>query len=176
MNGESRFSLNLLPRLAAGERILHSQPWLWAASGKSLPSYRVSVSVPLVQEMGLCVTDRRVVLCAWVLRLFRFEWVAWFERQDQFADQDSIKEISVGRSRLFGRYLQLVTHDPVKHWWRSCETRVRLYMKNPESLSQSLNETLRMATPGSEQIAAPNGGPAAPVDNSEATEGPPSVS
>lgn len=173
MKTESKVSLNLLPRLLAGERVLHCQPWLWAASGMSLPSYRVSLSLPLVQEMGLYVTDRRVLLSCWLFRLIRLEWAAWLVRKDESADQDSIKEVSVGRSPLLGRYLQLVTYDPVKHWWRSREARVRLFMKNPEPLFRFLTEALRGATPGSEQAAAPNGGPGTAAGNSGAAEGPP---
>jgi hypothetical protein len=168
MRTESQVSLSLLPRLFTGEKILHCQPWLWAASGKSLPSYRVSLSLPLVQEMGLYVTDRRVLLCGWLFRLIRFEWAAWFPGKGGSADQDSVTEVSVGRSPLLGRYLQLVTYDPVEHWWRSREARVRLFMKNPEPLCRILTEALQGAASGGRQFAPPNGGPATPAANSGA--------
>jgi hypothetical protein len=151
MKTESQVSLSLLPRLSAGEKVLHYQPWLWVSSGKSLPSYRVSVSLPLVQEMGLYVTDRRVVLFGWLFRLIRWEWAAWFAGKDERADHDSITEIFVGRSPLLGRYLQIKTYDPVKHWWRSREARIRLFMKDPEPLRRILTEALQGANSGGER-------------------------
>ena len=152
----SNFSLNLFPRFLAGERVLHCQPWLWASSGKSLPSYRVSLSFPFVHEMGLCLTDRRVLLSCCLFRLIRVEWTAWLGSRAASADGDSIKEVSVGRSSWLGRYLQLVTYDPVEHWWRSREARIRFFMKNPEPLCRLIAEALEKATSGSEQSAAPN--------------------
>ena len=164
MKTESCVSFHLLPRLLAGERVIHCQPWLWAASGKSLPSYRVSVSLPLLQEMGFYVTDRRLLLTCWLFRLVRFDWVAWFGRKEDSADQDSIKEVSVGRSPVLGRYLQIVTYNPVEHWWRSREGRIRLFMKKPEPLCRWLTEALRAAPPGGEPSAVPPGAPVTEVN------------
>jgi hypothetical protein len=152
-----KVSLNLPPRLLAGEKVIYFQPCVWAASGKSLPSYRMSLSLPLIQEMGLYVTDRRVFLPCWLLRLVRFEWAAWFRSEDKSADQDQIEEVSVGRNLLLGRYLQLVTYDPVKHWWRSRKARIWLFMKDPESVCRLITEALRPTTPSSEQDGPANG-------------------
>jgi hypothetical protein len=176
MTTESRVGLSLLPRLFAGERVLYSRSWLWAASGKSLPSYRISFSLPLVQEMGLCITDKRVLLPCWLFRLIRFEWAAWFDVKDANADQDRVNGVSVGRAPLLGPYLQLVTYNPVRHWWRSCEARIRLFMKNPEPLCRLLQEQLGVPAPGREPAAPPNGGPATPVGSRAGPEGRPSVS
>jgi hypothetical protein len=154
MKTESSVSFHLLPRLLAGERVVHCQPWLWVASTKSLPSYRVSESLPLLQEMGFYHTQRRRLLTCWLFRLVRFDWVAWFGRREDGAERDSIKEVSVGRSPVLGRYLQIVTCNPVKHWWRSCEGRIRLFMENPEPLYRWLTEALRAAPPGADQNAA----------------------
>jgi len=154
MKTESSVSFHLLPRLLAGERVIHCQSWLWVAPTKSLPSYRVSVSLPLLQEMGCYLTDRRLLLTCWLFRLVRFDWVAWFGRREDGAERDSIKEVSVGRSPILGRYLQIVTCNPVKHWWRSCEGRIRLFMENPEPLNRWLTEALRAAPSGADQNAA----------------------
>ena len=119
-------SLKPPPRLLAGERVLYFKPVVWAASGKSLPSYRFSLRLPLIQEMGLYITDRRVVLSCWLLRLVHVEWMAWFGSKDGNADRDQIEEVSVGRNPVLGQYLQLATYDPVKHWWRSRKARIRI--------------------------------------------------
>ena len=153
MKSEPAVSFALLPRFHAVETVLHSQPWLWAVSAKSLPSYRISVGIPLVQDISLYVTDQRVLLSGWVFRLLRGDWAAWFAVEDAAADRDRITAVSVGRAPLFGQYLQVVTHNPVRHWWRSPETRVRLFIKNAEPLCRLLQAQLR--TPGSERAASP---------------------
>jgi hypothetical protein len=152
-----KVSLNLPPRLLAGEKMLHFKPMVWAISGKSLPSYRVSLSLPLIQEVGLCVTDRRVLLTCWLLRLIRFEWSAWFTGEDKTADQDHLETIAVGRSAFLGPYLELITSNPVVHWWRSRKARIRLYMKSPELVRPLISEVLGPTTPSSEPDGAANG-------------------
>ena len=52
-------SLNLMPRLLPGEEVLCARQWLWGVSAKSLPTYRWEVSLPPIEEMGLCVTNFR---------------------------------------------------------------------------------------------------------------------
>jgi len=115
---------------------------MWAVSGKSLPSYRISLEVPLLQDISLYVTDQRVLLSGWVLRLLRVDWTGWFAVEDTSGDWDRITEVPVGRKPLFGQYLQLVTHNPVRHWWRSHEARIRLFMRNPEPLCRMLQQRL----------------------------------
>jgi len=158
MNSNSPVSFSLVPRFLAGERVLYSQPWLWAVSAKSLPSYRISLGIPLVQDISLYVTDQRVLLCGGLFRLLRVDWAAWFGVEAAGADQDRVTEVSVGRMRLFGHYLQLMTHNAARHWWRSPEARVRLFMRNAEPLCRLLEQQLRM--PGSKRAVTPGGAPA----------------
>ena len=158
MRTESNISLSLSPRLEPGEKVLYFKPIVWVASGSSLPSFRVALSIPPIQEMGLYVTNRRVVLPAWVLRLFRVEWTACFGEVDQAADHDFVERVSVGRNRLFGPYLELITCNPVEHWWRSRKARIRLFMKSPELLCRLISEALGPTTPTSEQPGAGDAG------------------
>ena len=146
----------MLPRLEPGEKVLYFKSILWAVTGKSLPSYRASFSCPPIQEMGLYVTDRRVFLPGWVLRIFRVEWMAWFAETHKIADRDYVEAVSVGRNRLFGPYLELITCNPVQHWWRSRKARIRLFLKSPEPVCRLITETLAPTNPGSERSGAAN--------------------
>jgi hypothetical protein len=148
VNTEPTLGLTIPPRLFPGERVLYFQPWLRAVTSKSLPSYRIAPGIPVLEEMALYVTDRRLLLAAWLMRLVRFEWSAWFGNQDESADRDWIREVSVGRSSLLGRYVQLVTYDPVKHWYRSLQAQVRFFVKDPDSLYRLLSERLGAPAPG----------------------------
>lgn len=147
MATELKVSLNLPARLLAGERVLYFKPIVWAASAKSLPSYRLSFSLPLLQEMGLCITDRRIFLPCWLFRLFRFEWAAWFTGEDHTADQDHLETVAVGRNAFLGPYLEIITCNPVEHWWRGPKARIRLFMKNPEPVRRLICEALGPTAP-----------------------------
>ena len=157
MATELKVSLNLPARLLAGERVLYFKPIVWAASARSLPSYRLSFSLPLLQEMGLYITDRRIFLPCWLFRLFRFEWAAWFTWEDHTADQDHLETVAVGRNAFLGPYLEIITCNPVGHWWRGPKARIRLFMKNPEPVCRLISEALRPATPRCEPDGAANG-------------------
>jgi len=132
----------LLPRLLPGERILYCKPWIWAVSGKSLPSYRVSLMIPLVQEAGLYVTDRRILLPCFVFRLVVLEFVAWFESEDESRGEERVREVCTGRSCLLGPYLEIVTHTAVKHWFRSPDARIRVFMGDPEPVCSIISEAV----------------------------------
>jgi hypothetical protein len=150
MASELKVSLSLPVRLRAGERVLYFKSIVWAASGKSLPSYRLSLSLPLIQEMGLYITDRRVLLPCWLLRLVRIEWTAWFTGENKTTGEDQLETVAVGRNAFLGPYLELITCNPVDHWWRSRKARIRLFMKNPEPVCRLISEALGPATPRGE--------------------------
>ena len=176
MTTQMKVGVSLPPRLQAGERVLYFKPVVWAASGKSLPSYRLSLWLPFVQEMGLYITDRRVFLPCCLFRLFRVEWSAWLTRADQNTDQDHLETAAVGRKPFGGSYLELITSNSVKHWWRAEKARVRLFMKDPETLCRLLGDRLRVVTPDGDQAARRNGSPAGAFGNSGVSGGPASVS
>ena len=99
--------------------------------------------------MGFYVTDRRVYLPAWVLRIFRVEWMAWFAETDKTAGHDCVQAVSVGRNRLLGPYLELITSNRVQHWWRSPKARIRLFMKSPDPVCRLITEALaQLKAPG----------------------------
>ena len=138
---------NQQPPLLIGESVLYFQPHVWVASGKALPSYRVTVSVPFIQEMSLCVTDKRVVFSCRLFRLMRFDWAAWYVTEDSAGDLDRIEEVSIGTSLLLGPYLQMMTSNPVRHWWRSRFARIRIQMKDPEPVCYLISERLGTSSP-----------------------------
>ncbi len=147
METHSPAGLSLSPRFLAGEAVLYSKSFVWAVSGKSFPSYRVSIVLPPIQEMALYVTNRRVLLPCWMFRLVRFEWMAWFARADAAADQDCIQTASVGRTRFLGPYLELITSKSAQHRWRSATARIRIYVSDPETPCRLISEALEPTVP-----------------------------
>jgi len=107
--------------------------------------------------MGLYITDRRILLPVWVLRIFRVEWMAWYAGRDETLDADYLESVAVGRNAFFGTYLELITWNPVEHWWCSRKARIRLFMRNPEPVCRVITEALAPIIPGSGPDGPTNG-------------------
>jgi hypothetical protein len=136
------FGFGVLPSILPGEKVLGFKKWIWALSGKSLPSYRLFFSIPPLWEAGVYVTDRRILFVAYVARLIRQEVSLWFEGRAEPGDRDFVKDISSGRGRLLGPYLQVISLNTQKHWYRSPWLRVRVFMKHPKLLQQAISAAM----------------------------------
>jgi hypothetical protein len=72
----------------------------------------------------------------------RQELSQWFEGNQEPGDDETAKDVSVGRGRLLGPYLEIVSESGVKRWYRSPKARLRLFMKNPESVRRIIAEEM----------------------------------
>ena len=140
-----RFGFNLLPRLLPGEKVLLFKKWIWAASGKCSPSYRLFFGLPPLWELGLYVTHRRLVHVSFLCRLMMQEFSQWFEQEAPPGDQELVREVSVARNPLFGPYLEVISEDPGKHWYRAHRLRVRLFTKDAARLCAAISEAMTMS-------------------------------
>lgn len=134
-----RLGFGMLPNILPGEKVLGSKKWIWALSAKSLPSYRLFFSLPPLWEAGVYVTDRRILFVAFLVGLIRQEVSLWFEGRAEPGDRDFVQDISSGKGRLLGPYLEVVSLNTRKHWYRSPRLRVRLFTKHPELLRQTMS-------------------------------------
>jgi len=134
------FSFNLLPSLLPGEKVLFFKRWVWGLSAKSPPSYRIFWSAPPLWEAGLYVTERRLLLVVHLFRLLTQQVSLWLDGQHQPGGHECVEDVSVGRSRLFGPYLEVVSENPTKEWFRSPRCRSRFFMRDPESLRRIIAE------------------------------------
>jgi len=137
-----RVKFNLLPILQPGEKVLLVKRWVGFCTYLSSPNYRWSFSLPPVQEQGLYVTDQRVLHILHVFRLFTVEFDQWFEKKSNNSDTEFIKEVNTGRNLLCGPYLEIVSENSSKPWYRSRRVRMRLYMKNPKYACQIITEAI----------------------------------
>ena len=145
-----RTSINLLPSLRAGEKVLFLKRWVPVGSVKSLPTYRWWCSLPPLVEHGLYVTDRRVLHVFHIFRLLTQEFSQWFQAKQEPPDDETAKDVSVGRGRLLGPYLDIVSESGVKRWFRSRDLRLRLFMKDPESVRRIISEAMMNRKPRNE--------------------------
>ena len=137
-----RFSFNMLPKLLPGEKVLSFKPWLWFASGKSFPYYRIFFPVPLLLEDGFYVTDKRILSVTYMCRLVSQEYSIWFKGKGEPQDNEFVERADVGRNLLLGPYLEVISDVFPKPWYRSRRARLRLFMKDAESVSNVINETM----------------------------------
>lgn len=136
------FSLNMLPKLLPGEKVLLFKPWLWFASGKSSPSYRIFLPIPLLYEAGLYITDRRVLLVFYLCRLVILENSIWLKGKGELEGNEFIEETSVGENFLLGTYLEIVSEISPIPWYRSRRARLRFYMKGAEVARRVIAEAM----------------------------------
>jgi tRNA A-37 threonylcarbamoyl transferase component Bud32 len=135
-----KFKTSLLPEFVAGERVLHFKKRLWALWCVALPACRFFFSLPPLWEAGLYITDKRVLLVVNLLRLLTQEFSIWFPGRKPPQDREVFQSVSTGKSPWLGEYLTLESAAAEKHWYRSQRLRVRLYLRQPESLRQIVSE------------------------------------
>jgi hypothetical protein len=140
-----RYQFSLLPNLLSGERVLHFQKRVGATLWKSLPTYRFNLSLPPLSEIGLYVTDRRVIVVTHILRLITNEFSMCFVATASKVGE-VLQHAATGQSRWFGRYCDLFSEHPEKRWYRSPELRLRLYLSQPEVLEQVIAAAAAGAT------------------------------
>jgi hypothetical protein len=129
-----RFKANLLPTFMPGETAVFFKKWIWFCSAKSFLNYRIFFSLPSLWDGAVYITNRRILFIGYLFRLINQEFDQWFETKEKLSDTEITKEVKVGQNRLLGSYLEIISENPVKHWYRSPQVCVRLYMKNAESL------------------------------------------
>ena len=144
-NRRSQFRFSALPALQPGETVLLVKKWVWATSTKSPPSRRIFCSLPPVCEAGLYITNRRVLVLASVFRLLTQEVSQWHAGFAEGGDSDVIRRVELGRSSLVGPYLDVVSTSAKKHWYRSPELRLRLYIRNAEEACRLIAECVDTA-------------------------------
>jgi len=137
-----RLKVNLHPFFHPGEKALFTEPWVWLMSWKSFPNFRVTFSIPPLSEAGMYVTDRRVLLIFHLFRIVTMESSFYLDENAQTGGNDCLKEVTVGHSRLFGPYLQMISENPQKKWYRSTRARIRIFMRNPESLRRIITAAM----------------------------------
>jgi hypothetical protein len=74
-----------------------------------------------------------VLTVTYLFRLLAAEFSQWFEGKADPEDHDIIQEARVGRNALVGRFLEIVSSNPQKRWWRSTKARMRLFMREAQS-------------------------------------------
>ncbi len=125
------------PVLEPGERILCMRHFVKVASGKSWPTYKCSFSLPPILDVGLYVTDRRIFVIGMLLRLISAEFSQWYPGASSTATE-IIREVRVGKGRVLGPYIEVVSESTVPLLGRSRQARTRYYVSSPELIRDTI--------------------------------------
>lgn len=90
---------------------------------------RGTVSIPLIQDIDLFITDRRVIVRAELfLGLFGADYVAWFASGSAPAGADVLASASAGEQRVLGPSLDLVATTGRQSALRGSELHLQLFL------------------------------------------------
>ena len=92
------------------------------------------------------ITDQRVLHIAHIFRLITIEFDQWVEGNEGRKGTELIKTARANRHWLCGPYLEIVSENTKSLWFRSRQARMRLYMRNAESVFRIINETMVLNT------------------------------
>jgi hypothetical protein len=106
------------------------------------------------------VTDRRALVVTHAFFGLAAQSAQWFEVRGDRVDAEHVREVRVGRSRLCGPFLDIVSEDPVRRWWRRPLLRVRLYMRDPERVRRAIADAMAALGHGEQAPERPGTDPA----------------
>jgi hypothetical protein len=144
-----------LSALEPGENVLHFIPSVGFISSKALPTYRLFFPIPPLMKASLIITDRRIIIVSYLFGFVIQEFSSWYPGRNPEGKLEIIESASVGKMRLIGQYLEVVSYNDNRPWYYRylCAARVRLrfYMKNPEPLYESMSSVLEVIGVGVKQ-------------------------
>lgn len=106
-------------------------------------------------KASLIITDRRIIIVSYLFGFVIQEFSSWYPGRNPEGKLEIIESASVGKMRLIGQYLEVVSYNDNRPWYYRylCAARVRLrfYMKNPEPLYESMSSVLEVIGVGVKQ-------------------------
>ena len=119
------------PTLAPGETLRLHASSVRGVVGRTGPTFRATTSIPLIQDIDLFITDRRVIIRAELfLGLFDADYVAWLPGAFAAAGADTLTSASAEEQRVLGPSLVLVATTARPSLWRGPELRLQLFLPN----------------------------------------------
>jgi hypothetical protein len=116
------------PELLPGETIRFQSASVRAAMAHSGPSHRGTASIPLVQDILLYLTDRRLIVRAEIfMGLFDSDFVAWFPASASGQRGDVLRSARALEVPVLGAGLEILTENERPHLLRGRGMRLQLF-------------------------------------------------
>ncbi|MGQ0553232.1 MAG: hypothetical protein ACT4PU_08420 [Planctomycetota bacterium] len=127
------------PTLESGEALRLHAPAIKGAVARTGPTFRATVSVPVIQDLDLFITDRRIIVRAELfLGLFESDYIAWFAGANRPAEADSLSAAYLTPDGPMGPHLTLVAQTGRPSLLRGPELKLTLYMPNAVAAARAL--------------------------------------
>lgn len=119
------------PALAPGETLRLHASAIRGAVVRSGPTFRATISVPVIQDLDLFITDRRVIVRAELfLGLFGTDYVAWFPAAVTPDGGDVLRTVRLTAEGPLGPTLELIAKTGRPSVFRGPELKLALYLPN----------------------------------------------
>jgi hypothetical protein len=117
---------------------LHA-PAIRGAVVRSGPTFRATVHVPMIQDLDLFLTDRRVIVRAELfLGLFGADYVAWFPGSAAPDGGDVLRTVRLTAEGPLGPVLELTAKTGRPSLFRGPELRLALFLPNAAEAAAAL--------------------------------------
>ena len=127
------------PPLDSGEALRFHAPAIKGAVARTGPSFRATVSIPVIQDLDLFITDRRILVRAELfLGLIEADYVAWFPGATRPAEADSLSGAYLTPDGPLGPHLTLVARTGRTSPLRGPELKLALYLPNAAAAAAAL--------------------------------------
>jgi hypothetical protein len=127
------------PALESGESLRFHAPAIKGAVARTGPTFRATVSVPVIQNLDLFITDRRIIVRAELfLGLFEADYVAWFPGVTHPAGTDSLTAASLTPDGPMGPHLTFVARTGRQSLLRGPELKLALYLADAAAAAAAL--------------------------------------
>lgn len=127
------------PPLESGEALRFHAPAIKGAVARTGPTFRATVSIPVIQDLDLFITDRRIIVRAELfLGLFESDYVAWFPGATRPAGADLLSAVYLTPDGPLGPHLTLVAQTGRPSLLRGPELKLALYLANAAAAAAAL--------------------------------------
>lgn len=134
------------PQLEPGEAIAFAHPNVGLALFKSGVTYRAVVDIPVLQDVGLYITDRRVILRGELFAtLFDRDVSYRFPDGEPQPDVEEVTGATCGSNDSLGPYLVIHTRSDRDRVLRQRDAQLQVFMAEAETALAALPSVLRRA-------------------------------
>ncbi len=136
------------PQLTPGESILFARPDVGLSLFKSGVTFRAVVDIPILQDVGFFVTDRRLILRGELFAtLFDKDVSYWLPGHLPDQESEQVTGVSAGSAETLGSFLLINTRTDRYPLLRKPEAQLQVFLPDAEAALQAIPEQLRMAPP-----------------------------
>lgn len=132
------------PQLVPGENILFARPNVGLSLFKSGVTFRAIVDIPVLQDVGFFITDRRLILRGELFAtLFDRDVSYWLPGHLPDAGSEQVTGVSIGSAEKLGSFLLIDTRTDREPVLRKREAQLQVFLPDAEAALAAVPEPLR---------------------------------